>query len=939
MNHIYRIIWNAIRHQWTAVAETARSRGGKGRAVVIALGLLAAGPAAAQATDCLDDPLVGASALLGSKCTTSSTGYTSDRPTTIWVYWPGSELDATSVTDLTTLGTMDGQGVLVEFGGKLTFGVVTLNVDGRHLAVNTYGDDTLLNSTGVLTIDASLSGPTPAGLRVGYGAAADLAGLDITVETSSAVGSEPASGIRVDNLGSLNVRGTTRVDMLGSRHAINPGLEIREGGEAQFDASLDIASPDTAVLVNMPGSAILRANGGGTIQGGIAAINLIDGASADIHLRDTSLLAGRNVIMIGCGAYASGCMSPSPYPTGGSPITNAMLTLDGGSAVGSNFLYVHHVQPDGSFVIVQATNGAEVQGNVVTATDNAGTNTPTDIQLSSGATLAGAVIGGGGSAGSEAGNATQRANIALNLANATWILTGSSNLKTLSNGAGGLVDFGTFSGSYKTLTVKNYVGGGDITFNTFLGNSSSPSDKLVIDGGSATGSSRVWVRNTAGLGAQTTGNGILLVESVNGGTTAPSAFTLGQAVIAGAYDYSLLRAGENWYLSSSTTTEPPQPPTVPSPESPPEPTPSVQAPAPTPSVQAPASAPSPVPQQNFRAESSLYAALPAQTLAVMGVVLEMPDTPPPSPVSVEIASAESTTALTALTEREQAQQIPGTWVRLVSSHARNQAHGESANGAQRAQFKADTELLQGGRQIFQETHGETGHSVSLIGALGSVSGDVTHTNAAGAQSLAGSNKVELAALGAALSQQLNAKTYLNASAMVSHLRAHSTSVRSLGFKTSGTGYGATMEAGQRLTLAPGWIWQPHATLRLVQTHLDNTRDDAGQVQIGRARSAQAGFGLTVHTSGERATQFNATVRLVHEFEGRPGTTLTDANGNNGQTFQSHTHGTGVLLKAGVQHRVGESSRLFATLNHNRGLNSGNQKSRDTGMTVGAHFAW
>ena len=32
--------------------------------------------------------------------------------------------------------------------------------------------------------------------------------------------------------------------------------------------------------------------------------------------------------------------------------------------------------------------------------------------------------------------------------------------------------------------------------------------------GSATGSSRVWVRNTDGLGAQTTGNGILLVEAI-----------------------------------------------------------------------------------------------------------------------------------------------------------------------------------------------------------------------------------------------------------------------------------------------------------------------------------------------------------------------------------------------------------------------------------------
>jgi len=186
---------------------------------------------------------------------------------------------------------------------------------------------------------------------------------------------------------------------------------------------------------------------------------------------------------------------------------------------------------------------------------------------------------------------------------------------------------------------------------------------------------------------------------------------------------------------------------------------------------------------------------------------------------------------------------------------------------------------------------------------------------------------------------LDANTYLDAVALLSHLRATSSSVRGLGFKTSGTGLAASLEAGQRLNLSPGWGWQPHALLRVAQADLGNTQDDAGQVRLGNARSVQAGLGATLHTTGDSATQFHLTGRLLHEFAGRPGTTLADASGNNGQTFHSSTRGTALQIKAGVEHRVAQSGKLFATFNHTRGLNAGNSASSDTGVTLGAKIDW
>ncbi len=104
----------------------------------------------------------------------------------------------------------------------------------------------------------------------------------------------------------------------------------------------------------------------------------------------------------------------------------------------------------------------------------------------------------------------------------------------------------------------NYAGiGGTMAINTVLGGSGSPSDLLVISGGAATGNTIVHVTNVGGVGAQTTGNGIQVVEAVNGATTSPGAFALPAGELrAGAFDYDLLRGGlgasnrQDWFLRS-----------------------------------------------------------------------------------------------------------------------------------------------------------------------------------------------------------------------------------------------------------------------------------------------------------------------------------------------------------------------------------------------------
>lgn len=103
------------------------------------------------------------------------------------------------------------------------------------------------------------------------------------------------------------------------------------------------------------------------------------------------------------------------------------------------------------------------------------------------------------------------------------------------------------------LTVNgNYTGqNGTLIFGSALGDDHALSDRLVITG-NATGTSRVRVNNLGGKGAETL-NGIKLIEVQ--GNADSSAFTQEGRIVAGAWDYRLVRGNRDWYLTSRTDLE------------------------------------------------------------------------------------------------------------------------------------------------------------------------------------------------------------------------------------------------------------------------------------------------------------------------------------------------------------------------------------------------
>jgi outer membrane autotransporter protein len=109
------------------------------------------------------------------------------------------------------------------------------------------------------------------------------------------------------------------------------------------------------------------------------------------------------------------------------------------------------------------------------------------------------------------------------------------------------------------LFAASYTGvNGVISMNAFLGLAASPgtppADLLNVSG-SATGTTKIKINDTSGVGAQTSGDGILLIQT--GTPASPDAFVLEPSTIpVNGWVYALYQGDasgnhkENWYLRS-----------------------------------------------------------------------------------------------------------------------------------------------------------------------------------------------------------------------------------------------------------------------------------------------------------------------------------------------------------------------------------------------------
>lgn len=349
-----------------------------------------------------------------------------------------------------------------------------------------------------------------ASLILNSGSVADGAGSRLAAAIALVNGSKltaTSATIRADGRAILNNQSS--LDLTGSR------VTAKETGDTS--ASAEFSS----------GVALLMLGGNANITDAVLdgerhaiAINSdITGSSEDL----TAVLdiAGSQLVSTNGSAIYAGNLFPGEDAP---PI--AHITLRDGTVVSAgngNLLEVH----DDAQVFL-TISASDITGNITSA-DTA----HTEVNLLNRAILRGSMQG------------VDTVDVATS---ATWFITGDSSIGQLNNT--GTVAFSEGTAG-RTLTVEgNYAGnGGTLVFNSVLGGDDSLTDKLIVEGDTS-GSTSVRVNNLGGTGAKTL-NGIELITV--GGNSAGE-FKQSGRIVAGAYDYHLVRGdganSGNWYLSN-----------------------------------------------------------------------------------------------------------------------------------------------------------------------------------------------------------------------------------------------------------------------------------------------------------------------------------------------------------------------------------------------------
>ncbi len=481
--------------------------------------------------------------------------------------------DANVGVQLVKASTVNGSGgamTLVDQDGNAITGARQSDIsqNGKVVAQGTY--------------DYRLTTGTAAdGLYVNYG----LTELDLQVDQTLTLAKDSgASGAAADMSAKMTGSGNLAIDAgTGVVSLSNTTNDYR--GETSVNAGTLRADADNALgqtsKLNLAAAGGFDLNGKsqtlGALNGEAGSTLNINGGTLNVSNGGTSagLLTGAGKLNINGGTLeVQGANTGLSADT--TIVSGATLSMDNVGGLGSS-----DITTEGTLAFNNAAgtlnNTIKGSGEVVKQGDSetvltGKTDWTGDTHIDGGSL----VLDGSNGGAQLVSNIIGKDNTALSLRNGAsltgWIDPTDVNIDTASRWnmtADSLVDdvnlAGTINfvapaapmGAGRTLTANNWNGqGGTVVLNTVLGNDASVTDKLLINGNTS-GNTLVKVNNVGGGGAQTV-EGIRVVE-VKG--QSDGTFTKSGRIVAGAYDYSLMKKGSDWFLTSLDTTAPAVPPT------------------------------------------------------------------------------------------------------------------------------------------------------------------------------------------------------------------------------------------------------------------------------------------------------------------------------------------------------------------------------------------
>lgn len=485
--------------------------------------------------------------------------------------------------------------------------------------------------------------------------------------------------------------------------------------------------------------------------------------------------------------------------------------------------------------------------------------------------------------------------------NAGRIIIANSNANSVGNE---LTVFGPYNGS-----------GGAIYLRTDLAGDGSPSDRVAIDGntttidGPAQATGTTFLNITPGPnspGSYTAADGILVIDSTNGGTTADGAFTLVGEVRAGFIDYRLFRGGldgsnpDDWFLRSGfnggnggdsngngdSGNGPITPPDELPPEALPEDLPSVLPPGVYPII--------------------------GPEIATYGVVQPTSRLLGLATLATLHERIGDTLAIGA-PENDAANPVNSGWARgfgeQINQHYR--AFADPRTDGYLGGFQSGIDLLRG--EWLPGHRDVAGIYFAYANANIDVTGLVTN-EAVTNYALRKTGRLDLDAWsgGAYWTHYGPTGWYLDAVVQATAYEG-SASTTSASLSTNGAGFASSLEAGYPIpvpALGPGFVLEPQAQIVWQHVSFDDDNDGLGDVTLGSTSGASGRLGLrgrwTIISDGGQLWQPYVRANLWHDWGTRATTTFSSID-----RVPLLKEGTRVDLSAGVTTRINTRLNFYA----------------------------
>ena len=881
---------------------------------------------------------------------------------------PGSQIFA---NDITVIAPLEFQDFAVHSSG---FGA-QVNLSGSTIDANTIGGyetavlaerNSAVNADNV-TINVIGPGANDVGVRATTGAAVTLEGGAVTVEGAGV----RKRGLLADSSGSSISATGTAVTVsgaggdIGARAANGGSVSLNGGsvsapGAANGEIGLQAigtgsALRATGLTVNIPSSS--SAAGAQAVSGGAIALGsgTAVGMGGNFAIGLWASGAGSWIAGNGATIYTTGANSPGGFLQNGGSIalSGGSVQTSGPGSFGflfqapagvTNALAISGVSVNSAadaFAVRGGSAAIAIADSTVIGNDGvllSASGGATVAMVADPSTLTGAIL-------TESGSATT---VALR-GGAVWNMTGNSVVTNLTNDGSSIVfsppaGEPTLLASYKTLTATNYVGaGGTMAINTFLGGDGSPSDVLAINGGSATGNTMVRVTNTGGPGAETTGNGILVVDAVGGATTAPRSFALEGEARVGAFDYDLFRGGvsgspNDWFLRSDFVVPPipPGPPVPPFPPFPPFP------PRPPPDPLPPGVYPIVGPEL---ATYGVVQPLARQLgVAILGTLDDrVGDTYRPDTCGVAPAAPPS-----GLPTKKPGPALapcplfsPSVWGRFFGQTINNHylAYADPRASGNLGGFQGGVDLLRGSLVA--------GHyeRAGLYGAYGDASADVNGlvTNPAATAYIlthTGSLNLNAWSAGGYWTHVGPGGWYLDA-VLQGSWYGGSASTQFARLDTNGTGFIASLEGGVPFALAqfgPGFVLEPQGQILWQKVSFRHDYDGLGDVALGDTTGPSGRIGLrtkwTIATAGGQVWQPYLRANVWRDWGAE-----ADAVYSGTDIVPLVSQTTMLELGGGLTGRINANVSVFANVDYEFAVVSGDDKRNGVRGAFGARYTW